>query len=75
MLRMEIDYFTLGNTFECEMYVFTLELNALYSVSVVTVLQVRNGTSVKLRRMLQVTHECLLKPFMFSSLHTLKHSI
>ena len=53
----EIGYFTHGNSFECEMYVFTLDLNALYSVSVVTVLQVRNGTSVKLRRMLQVTHE------------------
>ena len=53
----EMGYFTHGNSFECEMYVFTLDLNALYSVSVVTVLQVRNGTSVKLRRMLQVTHE------------------
>lgn len=75
MLRTEIGYFTHGNSFECEKYVFTLELNALYSVSVVTVLQVRNGASVKLRRMLQVTHKWLLKLFVFSSLHTLKHSI
>ena len=75
MLRMEIGYFTRGNSSECEMYIFTLGLNALHSVSVVTILQVRNGASVKLRRMQQVTHEWLLKPFMLSLLHTLKHTI